>query len=146
ADNAALRFHRFDYPASADRAVAEGSAGCSRPTYAYERMQPSRLDLLVGCPDRSTLVLKITYHPNWHVTVDGREVAAFMVSPSFIGVALEPGDHFVTAEYRSTPSKTPLLIVGAVILVGAPAFLRAEPLRPIRGRARERARRRRSEP
>ena len=100
ADNAALRFHRFDYPASAERAVGESSTGCSSPRYAYERMQPSRLDLLVGCPERSTLVLKITYHPNWHVTVDGREATTFMVSPSFIGVALEPGDHFLTAEYR----------------------------------------------
>ena len=140
ADNAALRFHRFDYPASTERAVAEGSASCSRPTYPYERMQPSRLDLLVGCPDRSTLVLKITYHPNWHVTVDGREVAAFMVSPSFIGVALEPGDHFVTAEYRSTPSKTPLFIGGVLIILAELAYVWRERLRRLLAETRERAR------
>ncbi len=139
ADNAALRFHRFDYPASAERAVGEASGGCSRPTYAYERMQPSRLDLLVGCPDRSTLVLKITYHPNWHVTVDGREVATFMVSPSLIGVALEPGDHFVTAEYRSTPSKTPLFIGGVLIILGELGYLWRERLRRLLAEARERA-------
>ncbi|TMC78200.1 MAG: hypothetical protein E6J09_05205 [Chloroflexi bacterium] len=139
ADNAALRFHRFDYPASAERAVGEASAGCSRPTYAYERMQPSRLDLLVGCPDRSTLVLKITYHPNWHVTVDGREVATFMVSPSLIGVALEPGDHFVTAEYRSTPSKTPLFIGGVLIIVAELAYVWRERLRRLLAEARGRA-------
>jgi hypothetical protein len=139
ADNAALRFHRFDYPASADRAVAEGSSGCSRPTYAYERMQPSRLDVLVGCPDRSTLVLKVTYHPNWHVTVDGREVATFMVSPSFIGVALEAGNHFVTAEYRSTPSKTPLLIGGVLIVLAELAYVWRERLRRLLAQARERA-------
>src|SRR2546428_3299334 len=131
ADNAALRFHRFDYPASVKRAVGEKSAGCSRPTYAYQRIQPSRLDVLVGCPERSTLVLKISYHPNWHVTVDGREAATFMVSPSFIGVALEPGDHFVTAEYRSTPSKTPLFIGGILVIIAQLAYGWRERLRPL---------------
>ncbi|HEV8468738.1 MAG TPA: 6-pyruvoyl-tetrahydropterin synthase-related protein [Candidatus Limnocylindria bacterium] len=140
ADNAALRFHRFDYPSSTNRASGEASAGCTRPTYAYERMQPSRLDLLVGCPARSTLVLKITYHPNWHVTVDGREAAAFMVSPSFIGVALEPGDHFVTAEYRSTPSKTPLFIGGVLIVLAELAYVWRERLRRLLAQARDWAR------
>jgi hypothetical protein len=116
----ALRFHRFEYPAPAQGSLAAGAAACSRPTYGYERVQPGRVDLLVGCAEASTLVLKVTYHPNWQVTVDGRPAPAFMVSPSFIGVALAPGDHFVTAEYHSTPLKTPLFL-GAAALLGAAA-------------------------
>lgn len=121
-DPAALQFHRFDYPAAADGTAGDASASCSRPTYRYERVQPSRIDVLVGCPEPSTLVLKVSYHPNWRVTVDGREAAPFMVSPSLIGVALGPGDHFVTAEYRSTPLKTPLAIVAALVLVALVAY------------------------
>jgi hypothetical protein len=116
-DVAALRFHRFDFPAGSNTTTAETAAGCARASYAYERVQPSRLDLSVGCPDASTLVLKVTYHPNWQVTVDGHEAATFMVSPSFVGVSLPAGDHFVTAEYRSTPVKTPLFLLAVAVLL-----------------------------
>jgi 6-pyruvoyl-tetrahydropterin synthase-like protein len=116
ADVAALRFHRFDFPAASDGTTAETTPGCLRAAYTYERVQPSRMDVVVGCPESSTLVLKVTYHPNWHVTVDGHDADTFMVSPSFVGISLPAGDHFVIAEYRSTPMKTPLFVLAVVAL------------------------------
>ena len=106
------------------------TAACERPRYPYERVQPSRLDLLVGCPDASTLVLKVTYHPNWQVEIDGVAARPFMVSPSYLGVFVPAGDHFVTAEYRATPMKTPLVALGGVtfvvlLLLAAPAVMPA---------------------
>lgn len=130
ADPAALRFHRFDFPAATDGTTVEESAGCARPAYSYERVQPSRIDVVVGCPAASTLVFKVTYHPNWHVTVDGRDADAFMVSPSFVGVSLPAGDHFVTAEYRSTPMKAPLFALAVLVLVAMLAIPFAPRLRP----------------
>jgi hypothetical protein len=127
-DVAGLRFHHVDFPASTNRASAETSGGCPDASYSYERGQPSRIDLLVSCPNASTLVLKVTYHPNWHVTVDGREAAIFMVSPSLVGVSLDAGSHFLTAEYRSTPLKTPLVIIGGVCLAAAFGYLWRERL------------------
>ncbi|HEY8786309.1 MAG TPA: 6-pyruvoyl-tetrahydropterin synthase-related protein [Candidatus Limnocylindria bacterium] len=131
ADVAALRFHRFDFPAASDGpTAAEESSGCARPAYTYERVQPSRIDVVVGCPAASTLVFKVTYHPNWHVTVDGRDADTFMVSPSFVGVSLPAGDHFVTAEYRSTPIKAPLFALAVLVLVAMLAIPFAPRLRP----------------
>ena len=131
ADLAALRFHRFDFPAASDGATVAGeAAGCPRPAYTYERVQPSRIDVVVGCPVASSLVFKVTYHPNWHVTVDGHDADAFMVSPSFVGVSLPAGDHFVTAEYRSTPIKTPLFALAVLVLVAMLALPYAPRLRP----------------
>jgi len=78
---------------------------------------PARLDLEVSCPEASTVVLKVTYHPNWRVAIDGREGRPFMVSPSFIGLAVPAGTHQVSAEYRSTPLKTALLFLGACTLL-----------------------------
>jgi hypothetical protein len=129
-DVAALRFHRVDFPAATDGTIAGESAGCGRPAYTYERVQPSRVDVVVGCPAASTLIFKMTYHPNWHVTVDGSDAATFMVSPSFIGVSLPAGDHFVTAEYRSTPIKAPLFAVAVLVLVAMLALPFAPRLRP----------------
>ena len=50
-----------------------------------------------------------------------------MVSPSYVGLSVPPGDHFVTVEYRSTPLKTPLLIVGVVLLIAVVAARRDLP-------------------
>jgi hypothetical protein len=47
-----------------------------------------------------------------------------MVSPSFIGLTLPAGEHFVTAEYRSTPLKTPLLVLGGLATAALPFLSR----------------------
>jgi len=41
-----------------------------------------------------------------------------MASPSYLAFALPAGEHFIVAEYRSTPIKTPLLVLGAFVLMG----------------------------
>ena len=55
------------------------------------------------------------------MTSDGVPLTTFMVSPSLIAVSLPPGTHTVVAEYRSTPMKTPLLILGGIVLAAAVA-------------------------
>ena len=113
ADPAARSFVRYDYPAADDRSIDGPSSGCPSGGTQYERVLPSRFDVLVECHTAAVLVLKVTYYPNWRVVVDGVAQATFMVSPSFIGIALNPGQYFVTGEYRPTPVKMPLLVSGA---------------------------------
>ena len=67
-----------------------------------EVVTPDLLSARVTTDSQSVLILKVTYHPNWHVTVDGVDQPAFMVSPSFIGVRMEQGHHEIRAEYRSS--------------------------------------------
>ena len=128
ADPAAGRFVRYDYPAGSagSGSVAEGAAS-GAPDRARclgsgkineERVLPGRFDLWVECPEASTLVLKVTYHPNWRIAIDGREVRSFMVSPSFIGLDVPAGAHQIRAEYRSPVYKTALLLLGACVLLG----------------------------
>jgi hypothetical protein len=115
---------RIDFPAGPAGATGSAMPGCdSGGTIASERIEQGRVTVVASCPTAATLVLSITYHPNWHVTSDGVPLSTFMVSPSVIGVTLPPGTHTVVAEYRSTPIKTPLLIVGGVVLAAA-AFAR----------------------
>jgi hypothetical protein len=115
---AARTYIRWDYPAASDRVVSGEVGGCASGLLRYERLQTSRFDFIASCPNAATLVVKETYHPNWDATVDGRAVETFMLSPSFIGIALPAGDHFVTVEYRSTPVKAPLLLFGLLALAG----------------------------
>ena len=51
------------------------------------------------------------------MTADGAELATFMASPSEVAVAMPAGRHRIVAEYRSTPVKGPLLVVGGVVLL-----------------------------
>ena len=113
-------FMRYDYPATVAGIDYASTAACPGGGKTdYERFQPDAINLAVECTADSTLVIKTTYHPDWHVYVDGMEVPDFMVSPSYIGVSLTAGKHTVDAIYRADPIKAPLVWVGAF----AAAFL-----------------------
>jgi hypothetical protein len=84
-----------------------------------EKILPGRIDLKVWSPEPATLVLKMTFHPNWRILVDQREVKPFMVSPSFIGFHIPGGNHSVHAEYRSPVFKMILMIFGVSTLAAS---------------------------
>ena len=116
-------FVRYDYP-TADVGAYDAREWCASGRVSYERMQTDRFDALLGCDGPATLVIKVTYHPNWRVTVDDRPVGTFLVSPGFIGLELPAGQHFVSAQYVSTPIKTPLLWIGGLFAAGLVVFRR----------------------
>ena len=118
-DAASWAFTRFDYRTTAPADVPVPIADCPAGHIAYERVQPARFEVLARCDAASAMVIKVTYHPNWRVTIDGVEAPTFMASPSYLALALPAGEHFVIAEYRSTPMKAPLLGLGVVVMVAA---------------------------
>jgi hypothetical protein len=110
---------RIEYPVGPAGATGATAPGCPvGAAIGNIAVDPGRVTVEVSCPTAATLVLPITFHPNWQVSSDGAAIAAFMVSPSVIGISLPPGRHVVTAEYRSTPMKAPLLALGGLVLVG----------------------------
>lgn len=126
------RFLRYDYPEGGGESGAGQNTGGVSPSdrpgcpgggkITEERVLPGRIDLRVECPEAAPLVLKVTYHPNWRVTIDGREERTYMVSPSFIGVDVPAGLHQIRAEYRSPAYKTVLLLLGACTLLAIVCF------------------------
>jgi hypothetical protein len=110
-------FTRYDYHTTTPVDVPVPIPDCAGGRISYERVQPARFEVLARCDAPSAVVFKVTFHPNWHVTVDGADVSTFMVSPSYLAFALPAGEHFIVAEYRSTPIKAPLLSLGAVVLL-----------------------------
>ncbi len=65
------------------------------------------------------LVLKMTFHPAWKATVDGRAAQTIHVLPSYVGVPLEAGSHRVELRYDPGPQKTWLALGGALVLAAA---------------------------
>jgi hypothetical protein len=123
-DPAAGRFVRYDFPRGHDAAALAADPGSGLPpgcpggAVVERKVWPGRIDVQTDCPTPSTLVLKMTYHPNWRVYLDGHEVPSFMVSPSFIGATVPAGRHEVRAEYRGQIYRTGLLILGLLVLGG----------------------------
>src|SRR4029079_12854751 len=111
----ANRFIRWDYMTPAGS--PDLSPGCpAGGTTLFEADDADSLQVVVECPTAADLMLKVTYHPNWTVTVDGQPTSTFMVSPSYVGIHVPAGKHQVEATYRATPSKVPLLAAGLLLL------------------------------
>ncbi len=75
----------------------------------------------------AAVVLKATYDPGWHVTVDGRTATPYMVVPGFVAVTVGPGRHTVVFQYRAYANYPLLLGAGVLTLLGlalAPLFWR----------------------
>jgi hypothetical protein len=116
ADMAASRFIRWSY-------MGTDTAGALNPwdlrgSITDEQVGPGRVEVMVKTVNPATLVFKMTYHPDWHVEIDGHEAARFMVSPSFIGTTVPAGTHRVTAVYRSNRLKNELLAIAIAVLLG----------------------------
>jgi len=127
-DRAAGRVIRWDYmqplgPAAPTPGCADGG------TVHAERIVQDAISVEVECANAATLEIRTTYHPNWRVFVDGVLAPAYMVSPSYIAVDLPAGRHRVDAVYLPTPTKSPLLAIGILVL-GSAAFFRKRLDRP----------------
>ncbi len=117
------RFIHWDYMTPAG--LPDLSPGCpAGGKTLFEADDLDSLQVVVDCPTAADLMLKVTYHPNWAVTVDGQPTSTFMVSPSYVGIHLPAGKHHVVATYEATPSKVPLLVGGLVLLAIAILFRR----------------------
>jgi len=78
----------------------------------------------------AVVMLKTTFEPRWHVTVDGVDVPPQMIAPDFVGRTVPPGRHTISFRYVPFPDYPQLLTLGVLALVGlqfAPAA--AEPAR-----------------
>jgi uncharacterized membrane protein YfhO len=56
------------------------------------------------------LVMSITAHKYWSVTIDGNEAPNILTNLGYQGVAVPPGRHVVELRYRN-----PLIAIGAAI-------------------------------
>jgi len=66
------------------------------------------------------VILKQTFHPDWHAWIDGKQVKPIIVFPFFIGIPVSAGTHTITVAYEHSILKTALLwlAIGALIVGG----------------------------
>lgn len=62
------------------------------------------------------VLLKVTYHPNWHATLNGVETATVMLMPGYVGVPVPSGVHQVHLEYRPGQLRKYLLLISLLTI------------------------------
>jgi hypothetical protein len=90
--------------------------GPARGEVLAETVEMDRYSSRVAVERDSMLMLKVTYHPNWHAFVDGVETKTAMLMPSYLGVPIGPGMHEVRLEYRPQPWRAALMVLGLLAL------------------------------
>ena len=84
-------------------------------TVEHEQRTGERYYAQVRVEQESFLLFKMTYHPNWRISVDGTPRRTVMLSPGFMGVGLSPGLHQIVAVYQPEGWKMPLLWAGVCL-------------------------------
>ncbi|SVC00550.1 uncharacterized protein METZ01_LOCUS253404, partial [marine metagenome] len=95
----------------------EVSTGPTRGAILSEAIGNQSYTAEVKVERESMLMLKATYHPNWHATVDGVKADTVMLMPGFTGVHLAPGTHKVRIEYKPRILRKILLCLGLLALI-----------------------------
>ncbi len=89
---------------------------------------PNGTRLQVEAAGRAFLVMSVTPHKYWRITIDGHETPAIVTNVGYQGIEVPPGRHEVEMRYRN-----PLIAVGAAIslatLLALVLFVRASGVR-----------------
>ncbi|MFZ2024659.1 MAG: hypothetical protein WAV51_00025 [Microgenomates group bacterium] len=94
-------------------------------TNNHDMVFTTTVEVTEPCPT-CVILLKQTYHPNWRVTVNGKEAKLIEVFPSYVAVRVEQqGTYTVEFIYKPSNTKILLFVTGFVILaVGSVLILR----------------------
>ena len=68
--------------------------------------------------DDAWLLLKVTPHPYWTAEVDGERRELYTLSPAFMGLALEPGEHEITFTFRAPTWQKLAALASPLLLLG----------------------------
>jgi hypothetical protein len=112
-------------PGAASAVHGWGSAGGVEIT----EHQPNRVTLKAQLSRPGYVVLLDRYDPNWHASIDGREVPALRANQLFRAVYAEPGQHEILFYYRQRGLLLGMLL-SALTLVALAFFYACNPERP----------------
>ncbi len=85
-------------------------------------LSPGHFTTHIKAEVKSILLFKMTFHPGWKALVDDKKVETIMVSPGFVGIPVEPGDHRVSIKYKAPAIKN-ILLVFTILIFGVLIWL-----------------------
>ncbi|OGF99371.1 hypothetical protein A2Y99_03120 [Candidatus Gottesmanbacteria bacterium RBG_13_37_7] len=70
-----------------------------------------------GC-ESCFVMFKMSFHPNWKVTVDGQEAEKSVVFPFYLAVPITEGFHTVEFSYHPNNLKVWLIVFEIILIIG----------------------------
>jgi len=102
-------------PSLSAEAPYTGPPGSVESDYAgYDR---GRFTGRVHADRNAWVMLKESYSPRWTATVDGVPVKTAMLAPSYVGVPVPAGDHFVVFQYKPISHYPLYFVIGLFTLL-----------------------------
>jgi hypothetical protein len=112
-----VRFDGAPTPAPSLPSDAPYTGPPGRVTHSNVDFENGRFSGEVQADRPAWVMLKESYYPHWTATVDGRPVKPTMMAPSFLGVPVPAGEHYVVFQYRSSHSYPALFAIGLLTLL-----------------------------
>lgn len=103
--------------------VATNAKGPVRGTAELVTYSAERVVVRTRADEAATLVLNDAYADGWEAFVDGAPVPILPANGAVRSVALQPGTHAVTFEYRQPGLRPGLLLAGTTVIALLGAFL-----------------------
>jgi hypothetical protein len=103
-------------PSSSAAATYTGPPGSVQ--FSYVDYNNGQFSGRVHADRNAWVMLKESYSPRWTATVDGVPVKTAMLAPSYVGVPVPAGDHFVAFEYKPISHYPLYFAIGALTLLG----------------------------
>jgi hypothetical protein len=97
-----------------DLVAPSGSPGAM----SNERQTGQTYDADLTANRNAYLIFRMTYHPAWKITVDGKRVKTAMVTPGFVAAPVTAGSHHVRANYEPGSTRNWIAIAGFGIVAG----------------------------
>jgi len=111
---------RLDLPGTASGALTPPPSNAPSPgdiMNASQSGEAYQAEFVAARP--AWALFKMTWHPNWKVSLDGQPRETAMVSPGFVGIPIPPGRHTVVFRYAPGNWKVWLALAGLVaVLLG----------------------------
>ena len=98
----------FVFPESTPSAQIKNEK-VDRQTYS------AQIDVPQSCKNCS-IMFKMSYHPNWQVSVDGQPVEKYAVFPMYVAAPATPGTHTVEVTHKPNSLKVFLLVFEIIAL------------------------------
>lgn len=80
-----------------------------------KRISTGHYSTQVSAKEKCIVLFKMTYHPGWKALVDGKKTDTIMLSPGFVGIPIESGEHHVSIRYKPPIIKN--ILLGLTVLL-----------------------------
>ena len=96
---------------------AAGTASAAEAVVQWQQESPTRIVLHVDAPTAGWLVLADAFYPGWEAHVDGQPTPIYAADGLFRAVAVPPGPHQITFDFRPRSLRlgAALAVVGIVL-------------------------------